>query len=155
MNGTVPRRFAIAVTTDLPDALTIAQKIVQSDLHPQQILIVGQERSFTNTTAPCAIGKLDWLRVDSSRIISLACDIATVTNVVAPTPNAFGDALQRYLPLSHARRLSGAISDGKFLVFAEIRSMKEERSATRVLLQTGGSIVEVHDLHLPVGERLP
>src|SRR5690349_79592 len=132
----VSQRFAIAVMAGLREALNAAQRVARNNLHPRHIFIVGQEQSFANspvdksTSDRGRIGTLDGLKIGSSRIISLVYDSATAPSVVAPTSTAFGDALQRYLLPEHARRLSGAIADGKFLVLAELHGVAEERSAT-------------------------
>lgn len=155
----VSQRFAIAVMAGLREALNAAQGLARNNLHPRHIFILGEARSFANSPAgstssgPDAIGKLDGLKTGSSCIISLVYDSATAPSVVAPTSTVFGDALQQYLLPEHARRLSGAIADGKFLVLAELHGVAEERSATRALLQNSSSIVEVHDLQLAVTEH--
>lgn len=154
------QRFAIAVMAGLREALNAAQGLARNNLHPRHIFILGQEQSFANSPAggtasgPDAIGKLDGLKTGSSCIISLVYDSAAAPSVIAATSTVFGDTLQRYLLPEHARRLSGAVADGKFLVLAELHGVAEERSATRALLQNSSSIVEVHDLQLSISEHL-
>jgi hypothetical protein len=53
--------------------------------------------------------------------------------------------LLQWLPAEHAERLTSAVIRGEFLLLVELRSMVEERVATKTMLRNCRGSVEVHD----------
>ncbi len=147
------RRFALAVIANLEDALTITQRLMQTDLEPQLISVIGQESSFAGerqhalefarivnlSAAPPE------LMVDSNRIIAMACDCDGLPKVIAKDAASFAKMLMQWLPSEHAERLAGVVNRGEFLLLVELHSMLNERVATRILLRNCRGSVEVHD----------
>jgi hypothetical protein len=163
MESNVYRRFALAIVANLEDALTITKHLIQTDLEPQLISVIGQEASFAGerqsatelvhiVTRNPATPKL---MVDSNRIVALSRDCAAVPKVIAHHVESFRQMLLEWLPGDHARRLAGAINSGEFLLLIEVRSMVDERVATRILLRNSCGSVEVHDLHLAADDLQP
>jgi hypothetical protein len=160
MKDKAHRRFALAVVANLEDALTITQHLIQTDLEPQLISVIGQEASFAGerqnavelariVTRSPAIPKL---LVDSSRIVALARDCDTLPKAIAKNAGSFGEMLLQWLPTEHAERLGSAINRGEFLLLVELHSMIDERVATRVLLRNCRGSVEVHDVDATAAE---
>jgi hypothetical protein len=148
------RRFALAVVANLEDALTITQHLIQTDLEPQLISIIGQEASFAGERQ----NAIDLARIvsrsattpklmfDSNRIVVLARDCDSLPKALAKNAASFGKMLLQWLPAEHAERLGSAVNRGEFLLLVEVRSMVDERVATRILLRNCRGSVEVHDV---------
>jgi hypothetical protein len=153
MNEKPHRRFALAVAANLEDALTITRHLIQSDLEPQIISVIGQEASFAgerqNAIELALIvsrsAQIPRLMVDSNRIVALNRDPDTSPKAIASRAEAFGKMLLQWLPAEHAERLTSAVIRGEFLLLVELRSMVEERVATKTMLRNCRGSVEVHD----------
>lgn len=156
MRDKAHRRFALAVVANLEDALTIIQHLVQTDLEPQLISVIGEEASFAGerqnaidlartVSRSAATPKL---MVDSNRIVVLARDCDSLPRAIAKNAPSFGKMLLQWLPAQHAERLGNAVDCGEFLLLVEVHSMVDERVATRILLRNCHGSVEVHDVDL-------
>jgi len=156
------RRFAVAVVGDLRDALNAARHLIESELEPQTISVIGQEASFANERQN--VRELNvvlnreihssGLHNGSDKIISLAHNpSAPLPNTIAENCEDFRHMLRRWLIPEHAKRLSNAIGSGQFLLLAELHSMVDERIATRTLLRNSQGPVEVHDFNLTADRK--
>jgi hypothetical protein len=156
------RRFALAVVDNLEDALTITQHLIQTDLEPHVISVIGQEASFAgekhNALKLARIvsrsAATPTLMVDSNRIVGLARDTVTLPKTIAKDSDTFANMLLQWLPSEHARRLASAVGRCEFLLLVEVHSMVEERVATRILLRNCRGSVEVHDMGAVAEELL-
>jgi hypothetical protein len=149
------RRFALTVVANLEDALTIAKHLINTDLEPQLISVIGQEASFAGERqhalelaliirrSPAALQ----LMVDSNQIVALCRDCSTLPKAIASQVDSFAKMLQQWLSSEHAKRLADAVNRGEFLLLVEVQSMVDERVATRILLRNCRGSVEVHDVH--------
>lgn len=153
MNERTHRRFALAVVDNLEDTMTTAHHLIQSDLEPKTISIIGQEASFAGERQTAIeLSRIvsrrtqvpDFL-VDSNRIVSLAHDTDTLPKAIAEGSEAFGRILLQWLSPEHAERLAKALFRGEFLLLVQLHSMAEERIATRTLLRNCRGSVQVHD----------
>lgn len=154
MTDKAHRRFALAVAANLEDALTITRHLIQTDLQPQLISVIGQEASFAGerqnaldlariVSRSTATPKL---MVDSNRIVVLARDCDSLPKAIAKNAASFGKMLEQWLPTEHAERLGSAVNRGEFLLLVEVHNMVDERVATRILLRNCRGSVEVHDV---------
>jgi hypothetical protein len=154
------RRFALAVVANLEDALTITQHLIQTDLQPQLISVIGQEASFAgerqNANELARIVSrcpaTPQLLVDSNRIVAVARDSDKLPKAIAKAAGSFGKMLLQWLPPQHAERLASAINRGEFLLLVELHNMVDERVATRILLRNCHGSVEVHDVDTGANE---
>ncbi len=154
MKDKAHRRFALAVVANLEDALTVTQHLIQTDLEPQLISVIGQEASFAgerqNAVQLARIvsrrGAAPTLLVDSNRIVALTRDCDSLPKAITKNADLFGNMLLQWLSSEHAERLAGAVNRGEFLLLVEVNSMVEERVATRILLRNCHGSVEVHDV---------
>jgi hypothetical protein len=154
------RRFALAVVANLEDALTITKHLIQTDLEPQLISVIGQEACFAgerqNALELARIvsrrAAIPQLMVDSNRIVAISRDGDNLPKAIASQADSFGKMLLQWLPSEHAQRLAGAVTRGEFLLLVELHSLVEERVATRILLRNCHGSVEVHDVHTAANE---
>lgn len=162
VNDTGHRRFALAIVATLENALTITKHLMETDLEPQLISVVGQEANFAGERENAAklariVGRsvaAPQLLVDSNRIVALARDSDTSPKPIAKQVDSLEKMLQRWLPKGHAERIASAVSRGEFLLLVEVNSMVDERVATRILLRNCHGSVEVHDVGA-VADELP
>jgi hypothetical protein len=151
---TAHRRFALAVVANLEDALTITQHLLQRDLEPQLISVIGQEASFAGERQNAAelsrivsrSAATPSLMIDSNRIVALTRDCDTPPKEIAKNADSFEKMLLKWLSPQHGERLAGAVARGEFLLLVELHSMVDERVATRILLRNCRGSVEVHDV---------
>lgn len=160
MGNNANRRFALAIVTDLEDALAIARQLVRADLGPEFISVIGQETSFADERqnalefARIAGSDAETLRLTagSKGIIALSGDADISPKVLAAQAGTFGKMLGQWLPAEHAERLTSAVNRGEFILLVELHSMVDERIATRILLRNCHGSVEVHDIHFAGNE---
>jgi hypothetical protein len=149
------RRFALAVVASLEDVLTITKHLVNTDLTPQLISVIGQEASFAGERQHALelarivsrSAAAPQLMVDSNQIVALCRDCNTLPKAIASQVDSFAKMLVQWVPSEHAKRLADAVNRGEFLLLVEVQSMVDERVATRILLRNCHGSVEVHDVH--------
>jgi hypothetical protein len=160
VNDTTHRRFALAVIANLEDALTITKHLIQTDLEPQLISVIGQEATFAGEREHALeLARLvsrssatPQLMVDSNRIVAISRDSDRLPRAIASQADSFANMLLHWLPSEHAKRLAGAVACGEFLLLVELHSLVEERVATRILLRNCRGSVEVHDVRAAANE---
>jgi hypothetical protein len=154
------RRFALANVTNLEDALAITKHLIETDLEPQLISVIGQEASFAGerlhalelaqiVSRRCATPHF---MVDSNRIVALSRDSEALPKAIAAQADSFEKMLLQWLPAEHAERLADAVNRGEFLLLVELHNMVDERVATRILLRNCRGSVEVHDVRPAANE---
>jgi hypothetical protein len=160
MNDKTHRRFALAVVASLEDALTITKHLVETDLEPQLISVLGQEASFAGERQHALelarlvsrSAAMPRFMVDSNRIVAVSRDCDSLPKAIANQADTFGEMLLQWLPSEHAERLADAVNRGEFLLLVELHSMLDERVATKILLRKCRGSVEVHDVHAAANE---
>jgi hypothetical protein len=160
MNDSTHRRFALAVIANLEDALTITKHLIQTDLEPQLISVIGQEASFAGEREHALeLARLvsrsaatPQLMLDSNRVVAISRDGDRLPKAIASQADAFAEMLLQWLASDHAKRLAGAIARGEFLLLIELHNLVDERVATRILLRNCRGSVEVHDVRVAANE---
>lgn len=154
INERLQRRITLAAVANLKDALTITKYLIQADLEPQLISVIGQEACFAGEQQNAhklarIVGRTSatpTLLVDSARVVALTRDCDSLSRAITQNTDSFENMLLQWLSSEHAERLANVINRGKFLLAVEINNMVEERIATRILLRHCRETVEVHDV---------
>ncbi|MGE0008441.1 MAG: hypothetical protein AB7S92_23035 [Parvibaculaceae bacterium] len=163
MDDRAHRRFALAVVASLEDTLTITRHLVQADLEPRLISVIGQEASFAGERRHAVelalilgrSGMTPRLAADSNRIVALSRDCEDLPEAAARHAGPFGKLPLQWLPSDHAERIADVLNRGEFLLLVELHSMVDERVAARILLRDCRRPVEVHDVRPAADELRP